>query len=614
MNGYFERTLGACSGADRHCRFKVWAPKASSVDVHIVGPEDRLYPMHRCKSGYWQLELDDVAPGTLYLYRLDGSEERPDPASARQPRGVHGPSAVTSTSFEWHDRIWQGLPLEQYVLYELHVGTFTPEGTFEAIIPRLPELRDLGVTALELMPVAQFPGTRNWGYDGVYPFAPQESYGGPDGLRRLVDACHSIEMAVVLDVVYNHLGPEGNYFACFGPYFTDRYKTPWGLAVNFDGAGSDEVRRFFIENAAYWIRDFHFDALRLDAIHAIFDRSAIPLLQELGDATHGLAASLGRRIYAIAESSLNDSRILRPAEQGGCGLDAQWSDDLHHCLRVLLTGDRSGYYRDFGDFTQLVKAYREGYVYTGEYSVYRGRRHGNSSRDIPAHRFVVCSQNHDQVGNRRLGDRPSTLLSLEALKLAAGAVLLSPFIPLLFMGEEYGEIAPFQYFVSHSDPNLIEAVRRGRREEFAAFDWQGEVPDPQDLQTFLRSQLHWELRMQGQHRVLLEFYRELLGLRRSHPALALLSKDHQEVVGDASRKVLMLRRWCENGEACVLMNFGTEAAQVSLPAGRWRKLLDSTDQRWLGPGSRVAESVESTGGQAILLEPLGFLLYGKMND
>jgi maltooligosyltrehalose trehalohydrolase len=611
VSDYSRRTLGACLAEDRQCIFTVWAPAAASVDAHVVEPGDKLHPMSRCEKGYWQLQLEDVSPGTLYFYRLNGSEERPDPASTSQPRGVHGPSAVTPISFDWHDGAWHGLPLEQYVLYELHVGTFTREGTFEVIIPRLTELRDLGVTALELMPAAQFPGTRNWGYDGVYPFAPQQSYGGCDGLRRLVDACHSAGMAVVLDVVYNHLGPEGNYLARFGPYFTDRYKTPWGLAVNYDDAYSDEVRRFFLENAAYWVRDFHFDALRLDAIHAIYDRSAIPFLQELGEAVHRLGANLGRRIYAIAESSLNDSRILRSVEQGGYGLDAQWSDDLHHCLRVLLTGERSGYYQDFGDFDQLVKAYREGYVYTGEYSPYRGRRHGNRSRDIPAYRFIVCSQNHDQVGNRMHGDRLSASLGLEALKLAAGAVLLSPFIPLLFMGEEYGETAPFAYFVSHSDPGLIEAVRRGRRDEFAAFEWQGEVPDPQDVQTFLNSRLDWGLRQQGKHRVLLQFYRELLELRRSHPALAMLSKDHLEVIGDAAGKVLVLRRWCESEEACVAMNFGTETATVLLPAGRWSKLLDSKDQRWLGPGSQTAESVESASGQVISIEAAGLLLLGR---
>ncbi len=465
---YLPSTIGAWTVGEGRCRFRVWAPTAQSVEVHLLPPAERFVPMAGRRRGYYEVVLDGVEPGTLYRYRLDGTLERPDPASRCQPEDVHGPSQVVDSDFDWDDDAWCGIPLRDYIVYELHVGTFTPEGTFEAIIPYLPELRALGITAVELMPIAQFPGQRNWGYDGVYPFAVQHSYGGPDGLKRLVQACHQHSLAVVLDVVYNHLGPDGNYLGDYGPYFTERYKTPWGGALNLDGPYSDEVRRFFIDNALFWVTEFRIDALRVDAVHAILDHSAQPFLQELGLALQARAEHMNRRIYAIAESALNDTRIIRPRELGGYGLDAQWNDDFHHALRVLLTGDQGGYYQDFGELGHLAKAFREGFVYAGDYSTYRRRRHGNSSQHMPAQQFVVFTQNHDQVGNRMLGERLSQLVSLEALKLAASAVLLSPFIPLLFMGEEYGEVAPFQYFISHLDAQLVDAVRRGRREEFAS--------------------------------------------------------------------------------------------------------------------------------------------------
>jgi len=406
---------------------------------------------------------------------------------------------------------------------------------------------------------------------------------------------------VVLDLIYNHLGPEGNYLADYGPYFTDRYKTPWGSAINFDGPNTDEVRRFFIENALFWVTDFHIDTLRLDAVHAIFDCSAHPFLQELAEAVHQRADLLNRQIHVIAESNLNDTHLIRSTDLGGFGLDAQWNDDFHHSLRTLLTDDRTGYFQDFGEIRHLVKAYREGYVYSGEYSGYRRRRHGNSSRSIPAEKFVVFSQNHDQVGNRLFGDRLTQIVSFASLKLAAGAVLLSPFIPLLFMGEEYGETAPFLYFVSHSDPGLIEAVRRGREKEFASFAWQGEPPDPQDKNTFLRCKLDDRLAEREPHKILLEFYKELIRLRKGQPALALLSKDHTEVVGIEEQKVLYLRRWSGDEEIFYVLNFSDREISVALPVppGRWVALLDSSDQRWLGPGSSVQE-VQNSRGEAVL--------------
>ncbi len=586
-------------------RFRLWAPRAHAVELRLLHPRALTAAMRRRPGGYWEALLDNAPPGARYLYRIDGGPELPDPASRSQPEGVHAPSEIVDQSFPWRDRAWWGLPIEQCVFYELHVGTFTPEGTFDAATAHLDSLRGLGVTYIELMPVAQFPGSRNWGYDGVYPFAVQNSYGGPAGLKRLVNECHQRGLGVFLDVVYNHLGPEGNYLASFGPYFTADYRTPWGAAINFDGPDSGEVRRFFIENALYWIREFHLDGLRLDAVHGIFDRSAYPFLEELGDAVREEAARLNRRVYLVPESDLNDPRLIRSKELGGFGLDAQWADGFHHALRVLLTGDDQGYYQDFGELSQLAKAFEEGYVFTGEYSRFRRRRHGAPARDIPAHRFVVFSQNHDQVGNRMLGERLGRLVGFEDLKLAAAAVILSPHLPLLFMGEEYGETAPFLYFVSHSDPGLVEAVRRGRKEEFAAFAWHGEAPDPQAEETFLRSKLDHALRGEEQHRALLAYYQELLRLRRETPALARLSKEHMVVNACGRSKVLCVRRWCGQAEALLVLSFSRDAVRYSLPAapGRWLKLLDSSDTLWCGPGGRVPASVQSQGELELPLNP-----------
>lgn len=607
--------LGATRLAADSCRFLVWAPRAESVDVHIVRPDDRFVPMERLDQGYFCAVVDKVAPDAHYFYRLNGLTERPDPASSLQPLGVHGPSQVVDMDFSWDDSSWRGLPLEDYVIYELHVGTFSPEGTFDAVIPRLEELKRVGITAIELMPVAQFPGARNWGYDGVYPYAAQNSYGGPDGLRRLVNACHRLGLCVVLDVVYNHLGPEGNCLGVYGPYFTDLYATPWGEAINFDGRYSDEVRRYFVENAVRWVSDFHIDALRLDAIHAIVDPSAFPFLEELGCAVHSVAGSLGRQVYVIPESDRNDARFVHTRPEGGYGLDALWNDDFHHALHVLLTGESAGYYEDFHGIEDLVRAYRDGFVYSGRYSAFRMRRHGNSASAVQAKRFVVFSQNHDQIGNRMRGDRLSELTDLEGLKLAAGAVLLSPFLPLLFMGEEYGEVAPFPYFVSHTDLQLVEAVRNGRRDEFARFAWQGELPDPQAEETFLRARLDWKLRQQGRHRVLCEFYTELLHLRRELPALKQLDRRTLEVAPLTGGKALLLRRWHENCEAAAVFQFGSSPAEVMVPLsrGRWRKVLDSAESRWQGSGSTTPESVESQGNLALALNARALRLFVKIS-
>jgi len=608
-----EIDLGATCLRDGSCQFRVWAPLAQEVEIHIVAPQERTPSLVRDEQGYHHAIVEAVGPGSLYLYRLDGQRECPDPASRFQPQGVHGPSQVVDSHFAWEDERWSGLPLPDYIFYEIHVGTFTPEGTFEAITAHLDDLRDLGITAVELLPLAQFPGSRNWGYDGVYPFAVQNSYGGPESLKRLVSACHQRGLAVVLDVVYNHLGPEGNYLGNFAPYFTDRYQTPWGTAVNFDGPYSDEVRRFFVENALYWITDFHVDALRIDAVHAIPDLSAHPFLEELALAVHEKGERFNRQVHVLAESALNDTRVIRSRELGGYALDAQWNDDFHHALHALLTGERSGYYTDFSHLEDLKKAFREGFVYSGQYSRYRKRRHGNSSRNLPAHQFIVFAQNHDQVGNRMRGERLTELISFEGVKLAAGVVLLSPFLPLLFMGEEYGETARFPYFVSHSDPALIEAVRQGRREESMAFEWRGEPPDPQNEATFLSAKLNHHMRHRGHHTDLLKFYKELILARKEIPALAHLSTENMEVNEDESEKLLILRRWTGTDHAVAVFNFGTEAASVgiSVPAGTWEKRLDSADKRWHGPGISVPARLVSDGEATLTLPSSAFVLFRR---
>jgi maltooligosyltrehalose trehalohydrolase len=605
-----DEALGGVLVGENACSFLVWAPRARSVEVRIVEPRERAVPMQGAGCGYFHAVVEGISAGALYRYRLDGENERPDPASRYQPRGVHGPSQIIDSSFKWNDSRWRGIALEKYVFYELHVGTFTPEGTFDAIVPRLAALKDLGVTAIELMPVAQFPGERNWGYDGVYPYAVQASYGGPLGLKRLVDACHQHGIAVALDVVYNHLGPEGNYLADFAPYFTDLYKTPWGQAINFDDAESDEVRRYFTDNALQWVTDYHVDALRLDAIHAIVDPSARTSLEELSSAVHAKAEELGRDVYLIPEDNRNDTRVVKSPEVGGWGLDSVWNDDFHHSLHVLLTGERDAYYQDFSGVGDLAGAYREGFVYSGQYSKYRRKRYGISSKRIPAKRFVVFSQNHDQVGNRSVGDRPSQSLSFEQLKLAAGTVLLSPYIPLLFMGEEYAETAPFQYFVSHGDPALIEAVREGRKKEFAEFGWVGDIPDPQSEATFLGCKLNWNLHAEGQHRVLWNFYQELLRLRRDIPVLANLDKDAMEVTPFTDQKVLLVRRWDASGQVLIVHSFDRIPASVNLPvpAGKWQTVLDSNEERWQGDGGATTDKPQSHGEIQLRLTPWAFLV------
>ena len=503
-------------------RFEVWAPSATTVHVCLGADGSRRVPMSVLDhvAGTWAVDVDGAGDGERYRYRLDDGDALADPASRRQPDGVHGASAVVDAGrFGWHDNEWNGIALGDLVVYELHVGTFTPEGTFDGVIGQLARLAALGVTAIELMPVNAFPGERNWGYDGVFVSAVQESYGGPAGLARLVDAAHALGLAVMLDVVYNHLGPEGNVLARFAPYFIDVYVTPWGDAVNVDGAGSDMVRRTFVESATGWIRDYHVDGFRLDAVGFIVDRTTRTFLEDLTVAVHAAGAAAGRSVVVVAESADNDPRLITPVVDGGIGCDASWNDDLHHSLRTTLLGPQRGYLADYRGIDDLAEALARGWVFNGRYSLFRGRSHGRPlHRDGIGHgRLVVCTMNHDQVGNTPAGDRPR--LSHSQRLVAAATVLLSPYTPMLFMGEEYGETAPFPFFIDHGDPALVEATRAGRLAEFSDAGWDGKVADPADPATFARAVLDPSLAADEPHRLLLAAHTEMLALRREIRAL-----------------------------------------------------------------------------------------------
>ncbi|MGH7665557.1 MAG: malto-oligosyltrehalose trehalohydrolase [Gemmatimonadaceae bacterium] len=583
-------------------RFSVWAPRADRVAVvlHDGHGAERVHDFEPGDGGVFEATVPDARAGNDYRFRLDGARDLPDPVSRMQPDGVHGPSRVVDPAgFHWTDSAWPGREMADLAIYELHVGTYTPEGTFDDIIDRLPELRDLGVTAVELMPVAQFPGTRNWGYDGVDLYAPHSSYGGPEGLKRLVNAAHGAGLAVILDVVYNHIGPEGNYLGEFGPYFTDTYRTPWGAAINFDGAGSDEVRRFFTDNALYWVTEFHLDALRLDAVHGIYDFGARHILREIAHRVHEQGARLRRRVQVIAESDLNDPRLVRSPEAGGYGMDAQWSDDFHHAVHAALTGEKIGYYTDFGGVDVLARALGERFVYSGQHSRYRARRHGAPATDVPADHFVVCVQNHDQVGNRAAGDRLSTMLAPAEQRLAATLLLTSPYVPLLFMGEEYGETNPFQYFVSHGDGDLVEAVRAGRRKEFEAFGWGDNVPDPQAEETFERSRPDLNRRTEPGHRQLRTLYRDLLHLRQRERALR-PGESSIRVGHDAACGWITVELVPSHGDTLIILfNLSTSERIVPLAGSEtttWTVVLSTEDIRY-GDGEERRQSPMRVGSQ-----------------
>jgi maltooligosyltrehalose trehalohydrolase len=564
--------------------FSVWAPNASRVDVVVSGER---HPMQGDERGWWRTDIS-AQPGCDYGFSLDGDEPLPDPRSAWQPAGVHGLSRlVEHSSYEWQTDSWELPDLLGSVSYELHIGTFTPEGTFDAAIDRLDHLVELGVDFVEILPVAAFPGDAGWGYDGVFPYAVQDSYGGPDGLKRFVDACHARGLGAILDVVYNHLGPDGNVLPRFGPYFTDSYATPWGQAVNFSGADSDDVRRYVLDNALMWLRDYRFDALRLDAVHAIVDTSATHVLEEMSADVQSLSSQLRRPLWLIAESDLNDPRIIARREEGGYGIDAQWSDDFHHALHAVVTGESFGYYEDFGSLADLADALTRGFVYVGQRSTHRRRKHGRELPEtIPATRLLGYVQDHDQIGNRARGDRLAALVSPELVKVAAALVLLSPFTPMLFMGEEWAASTPWQYFTDHRDPHLAESVRHGRRNEFKAFGWEpSEVPDPQDPETVQRSVLDWSELERDLHAEVLAWHRSLIALRRSRPELRDGSFADVEV-DEAARTVVMRR-----GVVTLIANLSPTPA--ALFTGSTRLLLSSSSASLVGglltlPGESVA--------------------------
>lgn len=607
-----KRSAGINFNEKGRAEVSIWAPLAEKVAVALSEKKITI-TLFKNELGYWQTETDQVKPGDLYKIVLD-EKEYPDPASLSQPEGVHGSSkAINLNDYSWSDGNWNNLPLEQYIIYELHTGTFTQQGTFAAIEEKLDYLKDLGVNAIEIMPVSQFPGNRNWGYDGVFPYAVQDSYGGAEGLKHLAEVCHEKGIAVILDVVYNHLGPEGNYSSAFGSYFTDKYNTPWGKAINFDDAWCDGVRQYFIENALMWFRDFHIDALRLDAVHAIKDSSPVHILREIKLQVHRLMEETGRKHYLIVESDLNDNRFINPLEQQGFGMDAQWIDEFHHALRVTAGEERSGYYSDFNGLNDLAKAYRDAYVFDGQFSPHRKKFFGVKAQNNPGKQFIVFSQNHDQVGNRILGERTSTLVSFEMLKLMAGAVLVSPYVPMLFMGEEYSETHPFLYFVSHTDPDLAEAVRKGRKAEFAAFHIQGEAPDPLSEKTFDESKLQWDLIKQEPHKTMLRFYKTIIALRKQEIALNHLDRNQLDAEVNEKNQTLLLHRWHEGEHIYCLMNFSKQQQQLTLPKYKkeWQKLFDSADHKWKGP----AGAIEVISGEStVIIQPESILIYKNIHE
>jgi maltooligosyltrehalose trehalohydrolase len=589
---------GAVGRPDGSVRWRVWAPKVRRVELVLFdGGRRRALAMQPHGQGFFVHTEGGVADGQRYAYRLDNGPERPDPATLWQPDGIHAPSAVLFPGrFAWSEDGWRGVPRADLVLYELHVGTFTPAGTFDAVIPRLPALRDLGVTAVELMPVAQFPGPRNWGYDGVHPYAPQNSYGGPHGLQRLVDACHAAGLAVFLDVVYNHLGPEGNYLHEFGPYFTDRHRTPWGPAFNYDGPDAAAVRAFVLDNVRLWVEDYRLDGLRLDATHAMHDAGPVHILRAVKETADAAAARLGRHACIIAESLLNDVRILRPPAESGYGLDAEWNDDFHHAIHAHLTGERQGQYADFGRVADFPKLLERTFLLDGGHSVYRGRPHGAPAGDLAGDRFVVSVQDHDHVGNRARGDRLAALVAAPARRLAASLLLLAPHLPLLFMGEEYGEDHPFLFFCSFGSHRLVERVRQGRRRDYAAF-MQGEIPDPQAESSFAASRLSWSWPEGSPRAGLRRLYADLLAARRTWPALRDFVHRSARLLPDPQAgPVLELVRGTgpDPGESVqVLCNLDGRAQPLPPGLARGPRLLFSSEAECYHGGRRDGTPVDS---------------------
>jgi len=601
------------------CMFTCWAPEKNSVTLRIVSPFEREVYMVKDAMGYFHATLTDVPAGIQYFFLPEGENALlPDPASNYQPQGVHGPSEVVDhTDFPWDDIGWTGIPLEDLVLYELHVGTFTEEGTFEAIIPRLDDLAAMGINAIELMPVAQFSGERNWGYDGVFPYAPHAVYGGPIGLKKLVNACHQKGIAVYLDVVYNHVGPEGNILKRYGPYFTSRYTIPWGDAMNLDDRWSDGVRDYISNNPLYWFSYYHIDGLRVDAIHTLFEANAVSIWEEMHHKVAALSNALARPLYLIAESDLNSPRVTQQPIMGGMGFDAQWLDDFHHALYTVVDKRGKRRYEDYGSLYQLAKAYRDGFVLTGDFVKFRKRRFGTSSAGVHGKHFVVFNMNHDQVGNRVGGERLSKLIDFDRLKLVAGALFLAPYIPLLFMGEEYAEEAPFLFFCDHQDPKLIQAIREGRKKELAGFSDEGEPADPFARDTFLRCKLQWKKRREGKHAIMLAWYKMWIDLRNRYKVLKNYNKINITVDVQEPGMLIIQRKYQEQLRLVAFINFAEQDTTYGVPAGnmRWIKCLDSRDARWNIQPQKVSGVPEQiTGSVSIMLPALSLVLYEVTAD
>jgi maltooligosyltrehalose trehalohydrolase len=575
---FSQRTIGVNFNSAGNAEIVVWSPLRNKVN--LVTEKKIQIPLDKDSYGYWKGVTPILKPSDRYKFLLDDENLFPDPASLSQPEGPHNYSeAIRLTDFAWNDHEWKNIPLKDYIIYELHAGTFSETGNFNGIISKLDYLSDLGITAIEIMPVAQFSGERNWGYDGVFPFAVHNSYGGAGELQRLVNMCHSKGLAVILDVVYNHLGPEGNYLSEFGPYLTDNYKTLWGKAVNFDDEWCDGVRKYFIENTLMWLRDFHFDALRFDAIHAIKDFSSKHILTDIKLHVQELSAITGKQYHLIIESDLNDTKFIESTAIGGSGMDAQWLDDFHHALHVTTTGEKEGYYADYNGIGDLCKSFNSAFVYDGVYSRFRKKTFGTSAKGFEPHRFIIFSQNHDQVGNRQKGERIGHLVSFELQKLICGAVMFSPFVPLIFMGEEWNASSPFQYFVSHIDSELAEAVRKGRSQEFKFSNPMEETPDPLSIRTFHDSKLNWTDLERSEHKIIHDFYKHLIGF---HKYLNSDNNNEQfaHASSDANRKILKVKRNTQELVFTAVMNFSEVMHHLIHDEDCQKVIINSADSKW----------------------------------
>lgn len=588
-------------------QFTIWAPHAKCVELKIVSPREMLVMMDKDTEGYWSVTLGRLSKETKYSYRIDKDATYPDPASHYQPEGVFSTSQIIDHSnFKWTDEGFHPCSQKEMILYELHIGTFTPEGTFESAINYLDDLVDLGINTIQLMPIMQTPGERNWGYDVIFFFAVQYAYGGPQGLKKFIDACHSKKLTVILDVVYNHIGPEGNCLENFAPYFSKKHQTPWGKSFNFDGEFSNNVRSFFIQNMLFWFKKYHLDGLRLDSTFAMIDDSAIHILKELSLTAQQLSKETARPYFLFAENGLNEIKLFKKYDNEGYGLNGQWNDDFHHTLHSVLTGEKNGYYGAYTDVALFQKILKSGFAYYWHYAADDNRRYGDEARELSGEQLIVFCQNHDQVGNRMNGERLSQLISFDALKLAAAFVLMSPNIPMLFMGEEYGEDNPFLYFIDHSDEKLIEQVRDGRKREFEAFQSKGEPADPQDIITFLKSKIDWTKRHSGLHEILLKYYKKLISLRKEISALYSCSKEQLEVYRYEKTSLIVVKRWC--GSECFLMlfNFGKEEVNW-FGHENGALVFDSFNQEW--GGNTPTTKNELIHGESLPIKGFQFLIY-----